>query len=339
MRSGSKRFICFVVVSAISLSSVFLGNIQTRRYTPQATSELSSGIIVGKNNQTIDHLGKAARRSERENFQSADHLQIASKDDQNSTRRESNREDPMDNHQTTSQEDHIHEVQNSTTSQPDEKDQASLRSSVELQSESALECQLTIEAMQNKRIAHWLNQSVPIVHNAISMHNKVFIFMGGTIPFYVTYYNINDFKDADWYCGNKNQTSRLAFGKGVNVLECPNDPEITHIWPSIPSNKTGEVPVYDIRPYLNCNRLADQEFKTHTGKAKVGACMITAGEQSRSRIHEWVSYHKLLGIDHAWIHINEPFNHSLMLPELPFVTYVPFNFRAQDHIPTFRQMG
>ena len=68
---------------------------------------------------------------------------------------------------------------------------------------------------------------------------------------------------------------------------------------------------------------------------QVGACLITWGDKSRQALHEWIVYHRLLGVSHFWIHINEDWNTTYNNPtmNLSYVTYIPYNYHYRDYVP------
>ena len=95
---------------------------------------------------------------------------------------------------------------------------------------------------------------------------------------------------------------------------------------------------------------------TRSTNPQVGACLITRGDKSRRALHEWLVYHRLLGIHHVWIYLNEPWNlahatpttttttnetittttttASSSLPNLPYVTYIPYNYWYRNFVPS-----
>lgn len=77
-----------------------------------------------------------------------------------------------------------------------------------------------------------------------------------------------------------------------------------------------------------CEDLEAQEWKRND--VKLASCAITRGDVSRRTMHEWIHYHRFLGVDHFWIYVNEPWNLD-RFPKLPFVTYVPYNFYWYEH--------
>jgi hypothetical protein len=82
---------------------------------------------------------------------------------------------------------------------------------------------------------------------------------------------------------------------------------------------------------------------------KIGACLRFQGDFDRSILPQWIEYHRLLGIDHFWIYVNEPWSWQHQEEELEegggggggflhhhhhhpsYVTYLAFDQQWQDH--------
>ena len=48
---------------------------------------------------------------------------------------------------------------------------------------------------------------------------------------------------------------------------------------------------------------------------------------------QWIEHHRLIGVQHFFIYINEPFENADLIHNRPYVTYIPFDFR---HYPNRR---
>jgi hypothetical protein len=111
------------------------------------------------------------------------------------------------------------------------------------------------------------------------------------------------------------------------VLTCNSSSPISTVWPSAVSNKSGETPHYDVRPLLACEELETTEhMEEQTPHAKIGACVHFRGDWCRKVMGQWIEYHRLIGIQHFWIYVNEPWDNLRHLPQRPYVTYVPYDY-------------
>ena len=194
---------------------------------------------------------------------------------------------------------------------------------------TAQECLLSLEQVQNKNMDVCFKHRVPTLESVITFNGYHHILLG-------TIRNIGQtLRDSEWNCGPNYQTRRLPL-KRQTMIKCPTHLNLTHIWPSEASKESGLVPKYDIRQHVACETLETNEFKDQEKNlgenVKLGACQIFRGPKSRTYMHEWISYHHLIGIQHFWIFMNERWNLE-DLPQLPHITYVPYNFYLDDHKP------
>ncbi|KAG7338830.1 hypothetical protein IV203_012799 [Nitzschia inconspicua] len=63
---------------------------------------------------------------------------------------------------------------------------------------------------------------------------------------------------------------------------------------------------------------------------QLGACLRFRGDFDRSILPQWVEYHRLVGIDHFWIFINEPWNLE-GLYNRSYITYYPLDQQWNYH--------
>lgn len=71
---------------------------------------------------------------------------------------------------------------------------------------------------------------------------------------------------------------------------------------------------------------------------KVGITTTFSGV--REKLLEWITYHSIIGFDHIWIYINEPWLNGTGLPlEMPGVTFIPYDNKIQNHWKDFKRKG
>ncbi len=102
------------------------------------------------------------------------------------------------------------------------------------------------------------------------------------------------------------------------------------LWASnikVPDNKTVRHWVYDLRPFLKCDRIESQIEKPLPG-TKIGMCVRFRGDHHL--LPPFIAYHRLIGVDHFWFFHNEEFNIT-DLPLAPDVTYIPYRFVWTEH--------
>ena len=57
---------------------------------------------------------------------------------------------------------------------------------------------------------------------------------------------------------------------------------------------------------------------------KIGACIRFKGEFDRLHVPQWIEYHRLLGIKHFWVYINEEWNVNGLYNQ-SYMTYMQFD--------------
>jgi hypothetical protein len=118
-----------------------------------------------------------------------------------------------------------------------------------------------------------------------------------------------------------------AFSNGTSV---PGSSVPVELWPSLiapaDNNETVETPIYDLQLMVKCDKLEkDNPPPSHV---KLGACVRFQGQHEL--VAQWIEYHRLMGMQHFWLFLNEPFDiHDL--PQANDITYVPYNFAWRDH--------
>jgi hypothetical protein len=203
----------------------------------------------------------------------------------------------------------------------------------DLKFETLLECRLAIEKWVNPLIDTWLLDEVPLLDNVITLNGMYHIFLNVKM-LSATTAGCRPFLEATWICNHNETAKMLPVGRkssGVIVLTCNSSSPMSTVWPlAVVSNKTGKTPHYDVRPYLACD-----ELELSMGapplpppQVNIGACVMT---KSRHMVEQWIEYHRLIGIHHFWVYINEPLDNLRNLPQRPYVTYVPFNYHWDDH--------
>ncbi|VEU41049.1 unnamed protein product [Pseudo-nitzschia multistriata] len=87
---------------------------------------------------------------------------------------------------------------------------------------------------------------------------------------------------------------------------------------------------YDLEQPLECDRLEEQEKSEVHEKNKIGACLRFKGDYDRSIVPQWIEYHRLIGVEHFWVYVNEEWNLSGLFNQ-SYITYIPFNFNWAEN--------
>ena len=92
--------------------------------------------------------------------------------------------------------------------------------------------------------------------------------------------------------------------------------------------------IYNLETPLECDRLQEQETAHIHGKKKIGACLRFKGDFDRSLVPEWIEYHRIIGVEHFWVYINEEWNLTGLFNR-SYITYLPFDLNWENHASHF----
>ena len=95
--------------------------------------------------------------------------------------------------------------------------------------------------------------------------------------------------------------------------------------------------VYSLEKPLECDRLEQEESAAIHNPKKIGACVRFMGDKDRSLIPQFIEYHRILGIEHFWIFINEDWNLT-GLYNASYITYMPLDFICENHKSHFNHI-
>lgn len=136
-----------------------------------------------------------------------------------------------------------------------------------------------------------------------------------------------------WKCDGQAAT---IVGKGCPngdalAVQCPQDANspIHNMTATTIRNITF---TYRLFEHIQCNRKINKSWQNqrNTNKTRVAMGSILLGQTARlpHRIVEWIEYHRMIGVDHFFLHLLAEYNHTAdqhLFPNLPYVTYIPFN--------------
>jgi Glycosyltransferase family 92 len=177
------------------------------------------------------------------------------------------------------------------------------------------------------------------------------------------------FEPDTWFCNNNKDNNTkypailLTGGRHLPDHPGPNPIRIVHC--TLPANETleflrsttvssrGVQPTYDLRLFASCDEVRaseeqvilqqqlheknNQTINNNTNNHVMHACTQTMGNFSRLALAEWIEYHHLVGFDHIWVYINEPWSTD-HLPQRSYVTYIPNNYKlVPNHWPFFEK--
>ena len=220
--------------------------------------------------------------------------------------------------------------------------------------QNAIQCRQQVEKQNEHLYKSWLVDQVPILHYATIANNQLHVvFITSHLQSLQGKFESNDWFGSGKDINNNNyDDNRLKSNKALKVSRSRRSGYIVVSFPyvygsldiiysTVPSNTTGHIVKYDISTLLQCDQLEEDEFfnsmtstflsSSSSTSMKIGACTMIQGTESRQQVLQWVEFHRMIGIDHFWVFINEPFSYEYLPQNLPYVKYVPFNFDIKPY--------
>ena len=97
---------------------------------------------------------------------------------------------------------------------------------------------------------------------------------------------------------------------------------------------------YDVEKLVEVERVDDKVSSQLKRMKEIKVGITTTFSGVREKLLEWITYHSIIGFDHIWIYINEPWLNGTGLPlEMPGVTFIPYDNKIQNHWKDFKREG
>ena len=217
------------------------------------------------------------------------------------------------------------------------------------------ECRLQWDIEKKLNLINmWLERDLPILAGAVRQKDDM-VYITLTQAHLRQNNNVAmDFRKIPWKCmygtsaTEKDQTHYEVFAEHVPTkrgdhaivdlmcnftMEENHDLVVDGISPTkLPNlNATVDRPfVYSIKKPLECDRLEELETSAIHKPKKIGACLRFKGEFDRAMVPQWIEYHRILGMEHFWVYINEEWNLT-GLYNTSYITYIPFDLVWENH--------
>jgi len=88
--------------------------------------------------------------------------------------------------------------------------------------------------------------------------------------------------------------------------------------------------VYNVEKFSECEQKDIAAYADRTGSRSIKTGITATFSGQRDNALEWAIYHHLLGFDHIWIYVNEPWDDGKDLHSADFLTFIPYNNHAKD---------
>jgi len=215
----------------------------------------------------------------------------------------------------------------------------------------AVQCMLDFESFMFPRIIEWYEARLPIPFSVKIIDNQFYVLILTThIP-----KERSRYCNAEMFSCNGIQATE-AFKEGTKtkkyyhflIIQCPS---VIH-----PSNSTlttvsitpqnsntlkektkssttkRQTISYDVEKLDECERKDITHFSQRRGaNIKIGAT-TSIKKSNISHVLQWAEYHHLIGVDHMWIYVNEPFNQSgVAFPKRKYISWIPYNLNIYNY--------
>ena len=215
-----------------------------------------------------------------------------------------------------------------------------------------IQCMLDFESFMFPRIIEWYEARLPIPFSVKIIDNQFYVLILTThIPEERPRY-----QHAEMFSCNGIQATE-AFKEGTKtnnyynhflIIQCPSvihpsnstltTVSITPQNPNTLKEKTKNSTTkrqtisYDVEKLDECERKDITHFSQRRGaNIKIGAT-TSIKKSNISHVLQWAEYHHLIGVDHIWIYVNEPFNQSgVAFPKRKYISWIPYNLNIYNY--------
>mmetsp|Transcript_8161 Transcript_8161/g.15360 ORF Transcript_8161/g.15360 Transcript_8161/m.15360 type:complete len:534 (-) Transcript_8161:1596-3197(-) len=190
------------------------------------------------------------------------------------------------------------------------------------------ECQLKLEKYLYPRIYQWVMDKVPIAVNVKIISKRYHII------FNTGYIDPDIWYNAEYHCNQSNESANVLSatkpGRGNLIIQCPESIHAneTDLVSASVITKEGNKTEYEMKNFVECERLDIRDYSPP--KTEIGMCTSIAGKgKIRVLAHQWVEYHRLIGVDHTWIYLNSEWDGNQ--PQRPYISWIPYNLNIKAY--------
>jgi len=208
-----------------------------------------------------------------------------------------------------------------------------------IEHEAFTKCMLQIEEYYQEFFPQYANSQQPFPISVKMVDDQFYVLMSLTVT--------NDFDKwrhptTTYACNGVTGGIVSRAGKkvaGTLVVKChqslsPSSGALVTSINVVPQgNETAKVE-YNLEKFLECEQ-KDIALFANTSSIMTGSRSIKTGITAtfaggREEALEWAIYHHMIGFDHVWIYVNEPWDDGKGIQSLDFVTFIPYSTKVQD---------
>lgn len=201
-------------------------------------------------------------------------------------------------------------------------------------------CRLETQERLKPHLDQCFDQEIPALMNTFFIKG---VYHMHFVDFHMDQRIRPEWHHASWYCNSDIPASLSNAMKnsytGHFVVSCNvASNKLESIRVEKPSPVTNITPVYDdiLQHHLKCDAILGNNDQPESKQPTptVAACTAIRGGWPLDITWEWIEFHRLIGIEHFYIYINEPWNiteNQNLLPRKPYITYIPYDFHLDNH--------
>jgi len=198
--------------------------------------------------------------------------------------------------------------------------------------EAFTECMLQIEEHFQANLPRFANATQPFPFSVKIVKQNVYVLLSLSI----TGYKGNNWTDPStrYACNGVDGGIALPAYKSVAltlIVKCPqtlsprHDFKIKTFSITKLGNEMDKVD-YNVEKFAECEEKDTALFAPDRNESHPITTGVTATfSGGREEALEWAAYHHLIGFDHVWMYVNEPWDAGKDIPSTNFVTFIPYN--------------
>ena len=194
---------------------------------------------------------------------------------------------------------------------------------------ASLELEMNMKSQHRK----WFERYIPILYDLVVVDGTYYAIFNvdGNVGRANEKKYLDYSEHHEWWCDNK--PGRFVDGDSLFhtlIIQCES---VTKEIKSIPKPQSisQRKAVYNVEANLKAIHTNPIVFPLNIEHA---SCTAIKGEESLHLLPQWIEYHRMIGVEHFFVYINDPFNNVDLEYNQPYITYIPFDYR---HYPEERQ--
>ena len=139
----------------------------------------------------------------------------------------------------------------------------------------------------------------------------------------------NDYHSHEWWCdGERGAVVSRDESNHTIIVKCH---DVKHEIVASPvvfgESYDKQQIVYNVEANMECVQNDPILFPPST---KYASCTAIRGGGNRELLPQWIEHHRLIGVEHFFVYVNEPLHEMDNLYPQPYITYIPFDYEPKN---------